>query len=159
MRDFPLRNLNVLIGANGAGKSNFIGLFRMLAEMYDHRLQVFVQKQGGPDALLHFSRQTTERIHAEFYFEQNGYRFDLVPTNDNRLIFENEQTWFGGVYWPADKSASLGTGHAESRLKEATDPYSPHVRPAIESWRVYHFTTPAKPRRSNNLTPAMTPCA
>jgi recombinational DNA repair ATPase RecF len=29
LRDFELRNLNVLIGANGAGKSNFIGLFRM----------------------------------------------------------------------------------------------------------------------------------
>jgi len=25
LRDFELRNLNVLIGANGAGKSNFIG--------------------------------------------------------------------------------------------------------------------------------------
>jgi len=30
--DFELRSLNVLIGANSVGKSNFIGLFRMLAD-------------------------------------------------------------------------------------------------------------------------------
>lgn len=139
LRAFELRNLNVLIGANGAGKSNFIGFFRMLAEMYEQRLQLFVQRQGGPDALLYFTRKSTDRIHAEFYFDRNGYRFDLVPTNDNRLIFEDEQTWFGGVYWPTSKEHSLGKSHDESRLSSAQDPYSQYVRPAIKSWRVYHF--------------------
>lgn len=94
--DFNLANLNVLIGANGAGKSNFISLFRLLNEMYEQQLQVFVQKNGGPDALLHFGRGVSERFHAEFYFAYNGYKFDLVPTNDNRLIFEREVSWFSG---------------------------------------------------------------
>lgn len=139
LRDFPLTNLNVLIGANGAGKSNFIGLFRLLNEMYEQQLQVFIQKQGGPDALLHFGRQTTDRLHAEFYFDRNGYKFDLIPTNDNRLIFEKEISWFGGVYYPGSKSATLGTGHSESKLKEAQDPYSPYVKDSVSNWRVYHF--------------------
>ena len=43
LRKFKLNNLNVLIGANGAGKSNFIGLFRLLNEMYQQNLQVYVQ--------------------------------------------------------------------------------------------------------------------
>ena len=68
LRDFELRNLNVLIGANGAGKSNSIGLFRMLAEIVGGRFQLFVQKEGGPDALLRFTRQDTSQIHAEFFF-------------------------------------------------------------------------------------------
>ena len=51
---FELSSLNVLIGANGAGKSNFISIFKLLNEMYEQRLQSFVQKQGGPDSLLHF---------------------------------------------------------------------------------------------------------
>lgn len=38
--DFELRPLNVLIGANGAGKSNFISLFRFLASV------VIAQKIG-----------------------------------------------------------------------------------------------------------------
>lgn len=71
LNNFKLNNLNVLIGSNGAGKSNFINLFRLLNEMYEQQLQLYVQKQGGPDALLHFGREATERLHAEFYFSKN----------------------------------------------------------------------------------------
>ncbi|MBX9913845.1 MAG: AAA family ATPase [Pseudomonadaceae bacterium] len=139
LRDFELRNLNVLIGANGAGKSNFINLFRLLAEMLEEQLQLYVQRQGGPDALLHFGRETTDKLHAEFYFDRNGYRFDLVPTSDNRLIFESEVSWFGGFYTPTSASAMLGAGHDEAKLKNAKDSYSNYVRRSVGNWRVYHF--------------------
>lgn len=139
LREFALNNLNVLIGANGVGKSNFISLFRLLNEMYEQQLQVYIQKQGGPDALLHFGRNTSERLHAEFYFAANGYKFDLVPTADNRMIFEQEQSWFGGVYRPTSSTVILGKGHSESKLKEAPDRYSEYVRGAVSNWRVYHF--------------------
>jgi len=139
LKNFALGELNVLIGANGAGKSNFINLFRLLNEIYEQQLQLHIQKQGGPDALLHFGRGTTERLHAEFYFSANGYKFDLVPTADNRLIFESEHSWFGGVFRPTDSSYVLGRGHAESKLKAATDKYSPYVRTSVQNWRVYHF--------------------
>lgn len=139
LKDFKLNNLNVLIGANGAGKSNFINLFRLLNEMYEQQLQLYVQKQGGPDSLLHFGRGTSERLHAEFYFSSNGYKFDLVPTADNRLIFESEHSWFGGVYRPTNSSYVLGKGHTESHLKDAQDSYSPYVRGSVSNWRVYHF--------------------
>ena len=139
LKDFKLNNLNVLIGANGAGKSNFINLFRLLNEMYEEQLQLYVQKQGGPDALLHFGRGTSERLRAEFYFSNNGYKFNLVPTADNRLIFESEHSWFGGVYKVTDSSYVLGKGHTESRLKTAQDNYSTYVRRSASNWRVYHF--------------------
>lgn len=139
LRDFELRNLNVLIGANGAGKSNFISVFRLLNEMYEQQLQLYVQTQGGPDSLLHFGRNTTDRLHAEFYFARNGYKFDLVPTTDNRLVFEREVSWFGGVLFNTTPSATLGMGHDESKLKNAKDKYSPYVRPSVSNWRVYHF--------------------
>ncbi|AFL76148.1 AAA family ATPase [Thiocystis violascens] len=139
LRDFPLRDLNVLIGANGAGKSNFIGLFRLLNEMYEQRLQLYIQTQGGPDAMLHFGRGVTDRLHAEFYFANNGYKFDLLPTSDNRLVFEREVSWFGGVYYKSTSSITLGTGHDESKLKTAPDGYSPYVRQSVSNWRVYHF--------------------
>ena len=139
LREFPLGDLNVLIGANGAGKSNFIGLFRLLNEMYEQQFQLFIQLQGGPDAMLHFGRSTTDRLHAEFYFANNGYLFDLVPTQDNRLIFEREVSKFLGVYFNTRPSSTLGMGHEESKLKEADDKYSPYVRDSVSSWRVYHF--------------------
>lgn len=137
--NFPLTNLNVLIGANGAGKSNFIGIFKLLNEMYEQQLQVYVQTQGGPDALLHFGRNTTDKLHAEFYFSSNGYKFDLIPTNDNRLIFKHEISWYGGERYPGSYPATIGTGHNESKLKDAKDRYSPYVRGSVSNWRVYHF--------------------
>lgn len=139
LKDFHLSDLNVLIGANGAGKSNFISFFKLLNEIYEERLQLYIQKSGGPDALLHFGRNTSEKMHAEIYFANNGYKFDLIPTVDNRLIFESERSWFGGVYFNSTPSAFLGTGHAESKLKEAKDRYSEYVRESVSNWRVYHF--------------------
>lgn len=137
LQNFYFSNLNILIGANGAGKSNFISLFRMLNAMYEQQLQLYVQKQGGPDALLHFGRKETERINAEFSFGSNRYQFNLAPTADNRLIFEIEEVWFRGDY--GHFSRSLGSGYEESKLKEAQDTFSDYVRPAVKSWRVYHF--------------------
>lgn len=139
LENFEFNNINLLIGANGAGKSNFISLFKLLNAMYEQQLQLYVQKQGGPDALLHFGRKETNCIHTEFYFSHNGYKFELVPTNDNRLIFENERSWFGGYFYPTKSNILLGSGHSESKLKEATDQYSPYVRNAVKNWRVYHF--------------------
>ncbi|MFM6278393.1 MAG: AAA family ATPase, partial [Dolichospermum sp.] len=44
--DLQLSQLNILIGCNGAGKSNFIGFFPMIEQMIEKRLQVFVSRQG-----------------------------------------------------------------------------------------------------------------
>ena len=35
-REFALKNVNLLIGANGAGKSNFVLFFRMLRAMAEY---------------------------------------------------------------------------------------------------------------------------
>lgn len=148
LEDFELRPLNVLIGANGTGKSNFIGLFKFLHEMYEQQLQLYVQKQGGIDAFLHFGRLITPRMEMAFWFSvaefpqvQQGYRFSLAPSADNRLLFENEECRiFGSRDLPiANPDYLLGQGHAEARLKEARDQRSKYVSPAVSSWRVYHF--------------------
>lgn len=137
LEDFELRGLNVLIGANGAGKSNFISLFRMLAELAERRLQLFVQEQDGPDAILCGTRKRTSQIDAEFYFARNGYRISLKPSGE-RLIFSREETWFGGDI--VDSAHSLGSGQDEAHLPEVQDDtFAPYVRPAIAGWRVYHF--------------------
>lgn len=142
-KNFELRDLNVLIGANGAGKSNFIGLFKLMAALAEGNLQTFVQQQGGPDALLHGSRKRTEQIEAEIYFQpsptgiSNGYRISLSPTQDNRLIFSREETWISGHH--TIKAISLGRGQEEAKLREDSQIVSSYVRDALKSWRQYHF--------------------
>ncbi|BAZ00466.1 hypothetical protein NIES37_44580 [Tolypothrix tenuis PCC 7101] len=133
--DVTLTRLNVLIGSNGAGKSNFIGFFRMMQQMLDGHLQVFVSRQGGPDAVLHFGRKTTEHLHIELYFGNNGYRATLEPTNDNRLMFSQESLW-----WHVDGEQSLGGGHVETQaLRSTGTSVDASVVPAMQQWRVYHF--------------------
>ena len=136
LKDFELRGMNVLIGANGAGKSNFISFFRLLAELFEQRLQLFVQEQDGPDALLFGTRKRTEQLEAELHFGRNGYRFTLVPAG-KRLIFSREETYFAGDF--ADVWRPLGSGQEEARLPETKDSFAPYVRKAVTSWRIYHF--------------------
>lgn len=58
----PLGSLNVLIGANGAGKSNFVDYFRMLPELIKGRLQRWSSKQGGAERILSFGSKETSAL-------------------------------------------------------------------------------------------------
>lgn len=40
--DLKLRPLNIIIGANGVGKSNFIGFFKFMKKIVDKDLQLYV---------------------------------------------------------------------------------------------------------------------
>ena len=150
LKDFEFKALNVLIGANGAGKSNFISLFRMLAEIMDERLQLFVQQHDGPDGLLFGGRKHTAQMDVDFRFGQNGYHFSLIPAAD-RLVFSREQTSFSGDS-VTDARRHLGTGHDEARLQKTDDTFAAYVKPAVEGWRVYHFhdTSPSAPVRQKH---------
>lgn len=44
LENLRMCSLNVLIGANGVGKSNFVDYFRMLSEMIADRLQFWINK-------------------------------------------------------------------------------------------------------------------
>src|SRR5579863_10760570 len=80
LEDFELRALNVLIGANGAGKSNFVSFFRLLREMIEQRLQVaLATTEGGADACLYLGPKITPQFGAKLYFGEGGYEFSLVP--------------------------------------------------------------------------------
>jgi predicted ATPase len=50
----PLRSVNIVIGANGSGKSNFIGVFSFLHAIREGRLRDYVTAAGGAERLLHF---------------------------------------------------------------------------------------------------------
>jgi predicted ATPase len=67
--------LNILIGANGAGKSNLISFFTLLNQIVAGNLQYFIQKQGGPDVFLSYGRKVTPKLSARLYFDQSGYFF------------------------------------------------------------------------------------
>ncbi len=92
--EFLLGRLNVLIGANGAGKSNLISFFKLLYEMRHGRLQNFVGNWGA-DALLFCGGKITKRIEACLRFKDGEtgnviYRVGLTHTATDSLLLEQE---------------------------------------------------------------------
>ncbi|NHZ43271.1 AAA family ATPase [Massilia aquatica] len=134
--NLKLDNLNVLIGANGAGKSNFISFFRLLARLMASELNYYVAKNGGPDALLYHGRKRTPQLEAEMYFGNNGYQLGLEPTQGNGFIFAKEN-----FYWDYTGAVfSLGVGHTETESGNGRHPnVAAYVVPSVKSWIVYHF--------------------
>lgn len=121
-----LGSLNVLIGANGAGKSNFITFFRMLNEMAEGRLEKWTGIQGGANRVLTFGLKVTKRLESAVEVAGKEHRFQLEPTVDNRLI------------------GSAGPVLYSVALPEAPDPLGESSAPdaffgQITNRRVYHF--------------------
>lgn len=134
LEDFKLERLNVLIGANGAGKSNFIDLFHMLAEMLDGRLQLYVKSQDGPDALLFGGRKRTRQLAVELSFGSYAYGFTLTPAGE-QLVFQAESTYSDDPR--RTTFMQLGSGHVEAKLPSSKA--TADALAAMRSWRVFHF--------------------
>jgi len=152
--DLELRSLNVLIGANGAGKSNLVSFFKMLNEMMGGRLQQYIGTNGRAQSILHYGPKVTPemRTRLEFQFDDGSgiesrldvYAMRLTHSTGDSLAFVNE------IIYPSESliinaQGLGGTGHQETRIGHAADSGSPIKRPAsalrdlLNQCRVYHF--------------------
>jgi predicted ATPase len=132
--EIELSNLTVLIGANGSGKSNFIGVFRFLRHLVEQRLQVTVQEAGGAERLLHYGSRATPEMDLRVDFPPHAYAIKLKPSNNDSFFIEEENV---GLEFPPQKRqwSRLSTGETESKLSK----HNPEVYQFLNSWRVYHF--------------------
>ena len=89
--DIELHNLNILIGTNGAGKSNLVSFFKMLNEMMAGRLQQYIGTSERAQSLLHFGPKKTPQMEAQLEFEvPNGrdtYVMRLFHAAGDTLVF------------------------------------------------------------------------
>jgi predicted ATPase len=70
-----LQDLNVLVGANGAGKSNFIRALSLLGRIVDGELGLFAGLSGGANSLLSIDPTAPRRI-----------RLEVIKTIDGPLV-------------------------------------------------------------------------
>lgn len=75
--DFEMNPINILIGANGVGKSNFINFFNLLKQIHDQKLQLHVAEEGGRDNILHFGSKTSESVGGSVAFDKKAIT-DLI---------------------------------------------------------------------------------
>jgi predicted ATPase len=109
--DLELKNINVLIGANGAGKSNLVSVFEMLQSVLDGELRYYAGKKGV-ETLFYNGKETTDSVLAEFCFGRNVYSFELEWTENNTLLFREERIETGNATWGDG-------GYGESKAKDA----------------------------------------
>lgn len=136
-----LSSVNVLVGANGAGKSNFLDFFDMLGWAQQQRLQGYVALKGE-GGLLFNGAEHTRVINASLSFRgfrlRHAYQFALQYTDDNRLIFKDEQYSISAPKRGEDWR-SLGFGHDESRVAWAKPATAQILRRMLGGFGVYHF--------------------
>jgi predicted ATPase len=91
-----LDRINIIIGANGSGKSNFIGAFSFLNAVREGRLQEYVGRAGGADNVLFFGSRTTQDLHFHLSFEEevNQYGLHLTTTADGSLVPVSESVYY-----------------------------------------------------------------
>lgn len=136
--------LNVVIGGNGAGKSNLVGVFNFLHQVAKRRLQTYTGEAGGANAVLHFGRKKTKSLSLKIEFrsgtDANIYEFELIPTEEDRFLFEREVTYYWDtVKYPDPYSDDIWSGHPESRLTDSKRRIARYVRGHLDGYRIYHF--------------------
>ena len=127
-----LRPVNILIGANGSGKSNFLSFFDFLKNMYHQNLQEYVALRGGVDKFLHHGSKVTDEISAKLWFPSNGYYFSLKQ-GDNIFIITGEGTLNDKQH---HTNISFST---ESNFRYYTDELSKKIRNYLAELQRYHF--------------------
>jgi len=155
LNDFELKNLNVFVGANGAGKSNFISFFKMLSRLMDDSLADYVRENGGIGDILYNGRKRTAEMKFSMMFGERGYRFTVIPTHSDSVVLSEEARYYkrGSTDWwyleNSNSAFSLLVKEAKDKSNSLNSMCSKYVYDTIMSWKIYHFhdTSSATPMR------------
>ena len=110
-QDVSLSAINLFIGGNGVGKSNFISIFSLVRALFEKDLSNYVIKKGGADNFLHFGKKHTQEISFTFHFDDiiegffsnssfdgtNKFTVNLTTAQDSLFIRSGNigQAFFG----------------------------------------------------------------
>lgn len=143
-----LSNINILIGSNGVGKSNFISFLNLFKQIVNKNLQGFVAEKAGANNFLYFGRKISQYLRGNIVFDSNNsYQIELKPDSEDSFYFSNEVAAFNsGGDWHNIKSESLG--HKETKLDEMIFEHKrkynyggipEYVKKALSDFEIYHF--------------------
>ncbi|MDR0988576.1 MAG: AAA family ATPase [Prevotellaceae bacterium] len=137
-------NINVLLGANGSGKSNIISFFKMVSFMMSGSFQSFVEKAGTSQLFLYYGSKQTHVIKAQLVFENDTasdqYNFELTNATPDRLIIKSEEVsyWIKGNY--RNLTLPLEVNFKESALTQRTSNQTLlTIRKILTNVKVYQF--------------------
>ena len=128
----PLKPINILIGANGSGKSNFLSFFELLQNIYRKNLQGYVALNGGVDKFLYNGSEVTQEIEGKLTFPANSYSFALKK-GENNLTFSKE------ILSYYENNYEVSNFSSETYLHSSGMPRAEYIKDYLEEVRKYHF--------------------
>lgn len=134
-----LGRINVLIGANGAGKSNLISFIRMLGFMAAGELQLHIARSGGAETFLYYGSKNTRQLESTLAFDMNGrtdtHYMRLEHAVPDTLIFAGERISSSRKSHGTD----LGSARKESGLSVSEVPACLEIRQMMSRIRCFQF--------------------
>lgn len=129
-----LQPINILIGANGSGKSNFLSFFEFLSQLFRNNLNMHIALKGGSNKFLHKGKKNTKKISFEMAFNdgRNGYAVTL-KSGTRGFIFLSEQLIYEG------EAEEISQSNEESNLKYSTMLRATYISLYLDGCRKYHF--------------------
>ena len=151
-----MTNLNVLIGSNGVGKSNFISFFEMAKAIFEQRFGSYTLDKGGIDNLLYRGRKISKEMYGLMDFKNtNAFFFTLKPAQSNKGYIDNTGDFFNKR--GESTKDYLGQWHRtfwdsaveESNLMGKMYGRAYYLNSYLRSFTVYHFhdTSSSSPMR------------
>lgn len=142
--ELELKPINIFIGSNGSGKSNFISLFKLLHSIFNRNLQRFVMEEKA-DNLLYFGRKITEKLYGKLIFTEdnnnnnNAYWFKLAQTKEGGLFISEEASGFNvskdNEYYNYFTKINI----EESQFSISNFPRDKYLRHFLSNIQIYHF--------------------
>ncbi|WP_299290907.1 AAA family ATPase [uncultured Mucilaginibacter sp.] len=141
--ELELKPINILIGSNGSGKSNFISFFKLINAIFNERLQKFIIEEKA-DNLLYFGRNTTQNLFGKLIFDSgigsnNGYYFNLAQTKDERLYIEKEALGYNINSGNDTNKYSVKTNLIESYLLKSGNYLDKDLKKYLSHLQTFHF--------------------
>ncbi len=136
-----LSRLNILIGENGAGKNNFLSLFRLINQIIDENLQKWIKLNGGAENILYYGRKVTKDIAIDITFDRDKYFVHLSHSRDTLIINKEILSYTysdGNLY----NLPSTIDGYESTIRKEALlspNKIADKMLKNMREWKIYHF--------------------
>ena len=144
--------VTLLIGANGAGKSNLVNSIELLSRIMTGGLQDEVLRRGGANSLLYVAPRgepspTSAVLEVwgtpDDQGTKNGYQAAITPGVDDRALLREKLYVHDTEKYsePYDQVLPLGLESAVATQAPNTKlgRFAAHVRPLLQGIRVYHF--------------------